>query len=325
MTSLNVVVFEKNDPLIGRRTNRKSQVILAAIVSSFVIVALVGVLVSTHQKSTSEAPSSKQSANTPSVNDAPRGRETNNLPSQSNAPASSDPTNAPISKPSSNLYYGIPVQDYVLGKFDPKTIEQFITASFFPVKASNPLLRKDTADALDKLFLAFNTDYPNLNVSYLSATRSFRTQKGIWDYKWDNDPRYKDLPDSQKPLGILEYSSMPGTSRHHWGTDMDIYSLEPEDFVDGPGAIFYQWMLGNAARFGFCNPFNAGRSQGYREERWHWSYMPVSSILIKDWLSLYSSGRFGTSVDFKGSSSVSDLAEVYVKNINPSCLNWINK
>ena len=51
---------------------------------------------------------------------------------------------------------------------------------------------------------------------------------------------------------ILLYSSMPTTSRHHWGTDMDINSLENSYFASGQGLKEYTWLKKNAAKFGFC-------------------------------------------------------------------------
>jgi len=52
---------------------------------------------------------------------------------------------------------------------------------------------------------------------------------------------------------------MPGTSRHHWGSDVDLYSLEDIDFLKGNGKIIYQWLTDNAASYGFCQPYTAGR------------------------------------------------------------------
>ena len=31
----------------------------------------------------------------------------------------------------------------------------------------------------------------------------------------------------------MNYSAMPTASRHHWGTDVDINSVDPEDFETG--------------------------------------------------------------------------------------------
>jgi len=51
---------------------------------------------------------------------------------------------------------------------------------------------------------------------------------------------------------------MPGTSRHHWGTDVDLFSLDNKFFESGDGKIWYSWMVQNAAKYGFCQPYTAG-------------------------------------------------------------------
>lgn len=74
---------------------------------------------------------------------------------------------------------------------------------------------------------------------------------------------------------------MPTTSRHHWGTDTDINSVDPEYFDVEPGLSEYKWLRANAYKFGFCQPYNAKniRPIGYNEEKWHWSFMPISKKL----------------------------------------------
>jgi zinc D-Ala-D-Ala carboxypeptidase len=57
----------------------------------------------------------------------------------------------------------------------------------------------------------------------------------------------------------MQYSSMPGTSRHHWGTDVDLYALDDIYFTYGDGKIVYDWLLANAANYGFCQPYTANR------------------------------------------------------------------
>jgi LAS superfamily LD-carboxypeptidase LdcB len=71
---------------------------------------------------------------------------------------------------------------------------------------------------------------------------------------------------------------MPGTSRHHWGTDIDLNSLESSYFKSGEGLKVYQWLAGHGFEYGFCQPYtskSAGRT-GYEEEKWHWSYLSLS-------------------------------------------------
>lgn len=86
----------------------------------------------------------------------------------------------------------------------------------------------------------------------------------------------------ERELQILEASSAPGLSRHHWGTDVDLFSLNPRNFVRGaPLAPVYDWMRAEALTYGFFQTYTgreAGR-HGYMEERWHWSYYPIGQSL----------------------------------------------
>jgi LAS superfamily LD-carboxypeptidase LdcB len=78
---------------------------------------------------------------------------------------------------------------------------------------------------------------------------------------------------------------MPGTSRHHWGTDIDLNNLNNEYFESGEGLKIYQWLTAHAHRFGFCQPYTSktGGRTGYEEEKWHWSYTPLSIPLLEEY------------------------------------------
>jgi zinc D-Ala-D-Ala carboxypeptidase len=126
----------------------------------------------------------------------------------------------------------------------------------------------------------------------ISATRNFDSQKRIWENKWQgrtmvegkNLTTVKDH--KERARLILLYSSMPSTSRHHWGTDMDLNSLENSSFEHGEGLKIYQWLKTHASEFGFCQPYTSksdGRT-GYEEEKWHWSYLPLSGQFLEDYI-----------------------------------------
>lgn len=105
--------------------------------------------------------------------------------------------------------------------------------------------------------------------------------------------------------------------------DLDFYSLENGDFDHGIGKIIYTWMTANAYKYGFCQPYTAGRCAGYNEERWHWSYYPISSVLRRAWNRVYGDTTiclWSSKVDFLGAQSVGIMASAYVNTINPSCL-----
>jgi len=119
----------------------------------------------------------------------------------------------------------------------------------------------------------------------ISGGRNFNMQKAIWERKWNaRRPNFKS--DKETALDILKYSSMPGTSRHHWGTDLDINSLEPSYFASGKGKREYDWLQKNAGSFGFCQTYDNNQTSGrtgYSEEKWHYSYMPISSVLLNQY------------------------------------------
>ncbi len=92
------------------------------------------------------------------------------------------------------------------------------------------------------------------------------------------------LTSDEKQREILQASSAPGISRHHWGSDADLFSAEPVDWRrGGKFADEYSWLQRNAATFGFLQSFTAGSQAagGYIEERWHWSYYPVAQALLE--------------------------------------------
>jgi hypothetical protein len=100
---------------------------------------------------------------------------------------------------------------------------------------------------------------------------------------------WNSLTAEQRQQEILQASSAPGISRHHWGSDFDLFSVEPSEWaLTGTGQRFedeFTWLRRNAASYGFIQSFTASSvpsgSQGYMEERWHWSYFPVSQALLE--------------------------------------------
>ncbi|MGB1217047.1 MAG: M15 family metallopeptidase, partial [Saprospiraceae bacterium] len=113
---------------------------------------------------------------------------------------------------------------------------------------SRPMyLRKGTYNAYLKMWEAAKKD--GVQLFCISATRGFGRQSAIWESKWlgvkkvEGKNLAKAIPNpAQRALKILEYSSMPGTSRHHWGTDIDINALNNEYFDTKKGLKEYQWL-----------------------------------------------------------------------------------
>jgi zinc D-Ala-D-Ala carboxypeptidase len=180
---------------------------------------------------------------------------------------------------------------YLLGQLDESKDTRFVKLDDTHTKGSavGKYLRKEAYEAFIKMAAAAKQEGVNLFI--ISATRNFDSQKVIWENKWEGRTlvQGKNLTTvsnlQERARLILLYSSMPGTSRHHWGTDMDLNSLENSYFASDEGLKIYQWLTAHAAEFGFCQPYTSkanGRT-GYEEEKWHWSYLPLSKILLQEY------------------------------------------
>jgi LAS superfamily LD-carboxypeptidase LdcB len=131
-----------------------------------------------------------------------------------------------------------------------------------------------------------------------SGFRSFERQLAIWNEKArgerpvhdDQDARVDmdQLDDLGKLEAILRYSALPGGSRHHWGTDLDVFDaaaipegyrlqLSPMEVAeDGIMGSFHQWLDGELAEgAAFFRPYAADRG-GVAVERWHLSFEPLA-------------------------------------------------
>ncbi|MGB1057046.1 MAG: M15 family metallopeptidase [Flavobacteriales bacterium] len=135
-------------------------------------------------------------------------------------------------------------------------------------------LRVEARDSFVRMHEAAAAE--GISLTALSATRTFGHQASIWNRKWNGAQRMGMAP-VDRALDILQFSSMPGSSRHHWGTDVDMHSLEPADFEHGEGARTLAWLRAHAGNFGFVEVYTPepGRP-GYQPEAWHWSYAPLS-------------------------------------------------
>lgn len=131
----------------------------------------------------------------------------------------------------------------------------------------------------------------------MSSFRDFARQLVIWNGKFSGERPMYDAAGALLEAGaltameridaILLWSALPGASRHHWGTDLDLVDrgapaagyqikLTREEFAPGgPFARLDQWLDAHAARFGFFRPFKGLRS-GVQPEPWHFSFAPIA-------------------------------------------------
>lgn len=126
------------------------------------------------------------------------------------------------------------------------------------------------------------------NLQIASGFRSYQRQTTIWQRKVSLalDSATTDLDTALHE--ILRWSAMPGASRHHWGSDMDIYDpdalagaelqLEPWEYsADGPLSELYHWLQQHAGEYGFYWPYGKDRG-GVASEPWHLSFAPLSQV-----------------------------------------------
>lgn len=122
-----------------------------------------------------------------------------------------------------------------------------------------------------------------LDIVPASAFRDFERQLAIWNAKYTASA----MPSAERISAILQWSAVPGMSRHHWGTDMDLIdraalppgyrvALVPAEYAPGgPFARAGEWLETHAGRYGFFRPYRGVRS-GVQAEPWHYSFAPTA-------------------------------------------------
>jgi zinc D-Ala-D-Ala carboxypeptidase len=216
--------------------------------------------------------------------------------------------------------------DLLLGKTNRASNEKLVVINQRYANRAGMLMHKDAYNAFLDMHKAASADGVSLII--VSAFRDFNHQKRIWENKWNGRQMLSgginttDIDDeTQRAREILRFSSMPGTSRHHWGTDIDLNSLNNNYFEKGEGLRVYNWLAVHAHKFGFCQPYTAhgkGRTGGYEEEKWHWSYKPVAELYLRG----YSNNvNYDHIIGFDGWENAKslDVIKNYVFNVNSEC------
>jgi LAS superfamily LD-carboxypeptidase LdcB len=137
-----------------------------------------------------------------------------------------------------------------------------------------------------------------IDLQAASSFRDFDRQVVLWNRKWQGERPLYDrsgavlehatLSERQLVDAILCWSAIPGGSRHHWGTEVDVIDaaavppgyqvqLLPAEYAGGSvfGALT-DWLDRNMQRFGFYRPYSSDRG-GAGIEPWHLSYAPVAT------------------------------------------------
>jgi LAS superfamily LD-carboxypeptidase LdcB len=173
-----------------------------------------------------------------------------------------------------------------------------------------------------------------LQIEAASGFRSFDSQLAIWNRKWRGERQLLDrrgapldreiLPESALVDAILCWSALPGSSRHHWGTEVDVYDraampegyrlqLVPAEYATG--GVFNRlssWLDEHGDRFGFFRPYRRDHG-GVGPEPWHLSYSPVAMPALESF-TLSMLRRAVEDADLAGKAYVLErLPEIYTR------------
>ncbi|MGN1394273.1 MAG: M15 family metallopeptidase [Succinivibrionaceae bacterium] len=138
-----------------------------------------------------------------------------------------------------------------------------------------------------------------LNLQIASSFRDFQRQKAIFEAKYtgkkmvldrtENPIDISNMTDFDKVRSILIFSAIPGLSRHHWGTDLDVYTpntipmnehleLTNKEYTDGHQKLLAIWLSENMTKYGFFRPYSETKENAYSSELWHISYAEESDL-----------------------------------------------
>jgi LAS superfamily LD-carboxypeptidase LdcB len=164
----------------------------------------------------------------------------------------------------------------------------------------------------EEVLIAFNSlkqeaSHEGLDLTAISTFRPFDEQLQIWNNKATGQKIL--LDDNGKPLEfdklskeeivfrILRWSALPGASRHHFGTDIDVIDkkaltdlnyrvqLVPSEYSkDGIFGKLSSWLdirISDREAFGFYRPYDIDRG-GVAPEMWHLSLRPIADEYLSE-------------------------------------------
>lgn len=172
------------------------------------------------------------------------------------------------------------------------TSAQHIDPLFVLGKTSPPLvgsMQEEVYEAYERMRQAAAKE--GIDIKLVSAHRSYHRQREIWNAKYKT-LTLQGLPAKDAIQEIITYSTLPGTSRHHWGTDIDIIDnanpqsgdvlLAEKFYGDGPSSALRSWMKRNAADYGFLEVYtDHPNRKGFAHEPWHYTYHSLSKAYLE--------------------------------------------
>ena len=182
-----------------------------------------------------------------------------------------------------------------------------VDPKYTPQRAPFNYLNREAYQAFIRMWEAAKND--GIKLVMISGARTFQTQNVVWTRRWNES---QIAAGTGRVKNLLRYSALPGCSRHHWGTDLDLNANRTDYWRSATGLKIYKWLCENAHKFGFYQPYSAKgapgsglREKGHEEERWHWSYYPLASVFMKEFADIM------TDEDLKGFSG-----DKYISSLN---------
>lgn len=134
------------------------------------------------------------------------------------------------------------------------------------------------------------------DICVISSYRNYNYQNKLWERKFKAN-KEKGMTDEDNIRSIIKYSTIPGTSRHHWGTDIDIIDIShgiPIDPLDekffNPGGQMHKfklWLDENANKYGFYLVYTKDKDRkGFNYEPWHFTYKAISDQMMDEYKAL---------------------------------------
>lgn len=180
------------------------------------------------------------------------------------------------------------------------------------------------------------------SLAIVSGFRSFERQLLIWNEKFNGIRKVKNehgtvlnlesMSELEKIKSIMRFSAIPGASRHHWGSDIDVYDSELLDIADveltpkevEKGGVFFElhdWLTNKIdlnESYDFYRPYNEDLG-GIYPEAWHLSLKTLS----QDYYQAYTLDIFKQNIhesDMAGKETLLDNCEeifkTYIQNIH---------
>jgi LAS superfamily LD-carboxypeptidase LdcB len=225
-----------------------------------------------------------------------------------------------------------------LTSWTPEALTGRSRAHIVELEAPRCALHRDVVVPFQRMRAAAAGDEIDLVV--VSSFRDFDRQLLIWNAKLrgerellDRDSRPLDalaLSEEQRVEAILYWSALPGASRHHWGTEIDVVDgrlLATGEKVPlhvaeyGPGGRYErlnEWLEEHSEGFGFFRPYASDRG-GVQPEPWHLSYAPVSEQALAAFkLDMLREALAGAQIDAPETVArrLSGIWERYVVNVD---------